>query len=315
MLSAVGLLSLLSAAPLLGCSSNSDQGGSASDFAAKYCALLMPCCTKYELPTDGANCRALFGSVSVGYDAAMGEACLREMKAAESNPDFCAGGNTLAPSCAKIYPQSTPVAGTKKPGEACKSNTDCATSPQGNVSCVSATFGSSSSSEICQLAIAGKEGDGPCTGTVHEKSTFSTSSGTGDRPAQTIVCDVKDGVYCPSTTSGAPPPSCTRIAEIGAPCLSSFGGYSCVTGAYCDSTSKTCKAKLAIGATCTTYGSYCVEGSYCEASTTKCTAQLAEGATCKTSEQCATHSCEKDKCVKPNLTGFAYLLICGPPKL
>ena len=82
---------------------------------------------------------SLFGSLTVGYDATAGDACLREMRAAQANPDFCGGGggNKLAPSCEKVFPRSS--GGTKKPGDACSTDSECATSAQGRVSCASKT--------------------------------------------------------------------------------------------------------------------------------------------------------------------------------
>jgi hypothetical protein len=299
----------------VGCSSSSnDQSANASEWAAKFCDLLGPCCAKYDLPTDGEICRRLY-SLPYGFDAAMGDACLREMKAAQSNPDFCASGNKVAPSCAKVYPTSGPTPGTKKPGEACSNDGDCATSTLGKVTCASKTDATTHvTTSVCQVAVAGKEGDGPCTATVDGNVTYGSGSSASMPPAQVIVCDVKDGVFCPSTSSTGPAPTCTRPADVGSACVDSFGGFSCVKGAYCSGSPATCKARLALGATCETFGSNCIEGAYCDETSLKCTSQLAEGAACTTSEQCSTHSCTNKKCAKPDLSGFGYLLICGPPK-
>ena len=309
-------LALVAVGVLAGaCSSSSDNSAAAQEWVAKYCDLLMPCCTKYGLASDGRQCRSLFGSLTVGYDATAGDACLREMRAAQANPDFCGGGggNKLAPSCEKVFPRSS--GGTKKPGDACSTDSECATSAQGRVSCASKTETGGARTSVCQVAIAGKEGDGPCSGTVDGNVTFGSGYSPSPPPSQTFVCEVKDGVDCPSTLSSTdPPPKCVRIGEIGSPCTSSFGSNSCVKAAYCDSADKTCKARIAVGEACFKFSSDCAIGAYCDDTTLKCTPAVAEGAACTTSEQCLSRNCDNKKCAKAgDLSALGYLLICGGP--
>lgn len=295
------------------CSSSSSSG--ASDFVGQYCDLEMPCCAKAGLSTNGSQCRAFLGAFtnSSSYDAAKGDACLKEMRAAQSNPDFCTGSSSLAPSCNGVF--ATSGGGTKKPGEACDTDSNCATSSQGKVRCASSYDSKGARTSVCQLQIPGKEGDAPCGGTIDGNSTyFSGSSSSGAPPAQIFTCDVKDGIYCKSSfATDAPPASCTRIAAIGAACEGSSSSYACVKGAYCDFVTSTCKAKASVGQPCSGSDT-CADGAYCDTSSgssSTCLAQLAEGADCTSSSQCISDTCNNKKCAKGSTGDLGLAFICG----
>jgi hypothetical protein len=158
------------------------------------------------------------------------------------------------------------------------------------------------------VQIAGKEGDTPCGGTIDGNVTYYSSSGSsGPPPARAYMCDVKDSLYCPTSTSTGPAPKCTRMAAVGAAC-DTGSQYSCVKDAYCDFSSKTCMANAAIGAACD-FGVKCVTGAYCDSTAKKCAATLADGSDCTSSEQCASDNCNNKKCQKSNTLGDAFL--CG----
>jgi hypothetical protein len=303
--------SILGLATLAGCSSNNSG---ASDFIAQYCDIVAPCCAKAGLRSDGSSCRAFLGAAvgSSAYDSAKGDACLREMRAASSKPDFCDMSGTDTPSCNGAFQGGS--SGTKKPGEPCDKDSDCAPSTQGKVDCASTYASGGAKTSVCQLQITGKEGDTPCGGTIDGNTTyFSGTTSTGAPPAQVYMCNVKDGLYCKSSfTTGAPPPVCTRISDIGGPCETSTQ-YACVKTAWCDFTDKTCKAKLAVGESCNSSAS-CAAGGYCDnttGGTNKCVAQLAEGSACSTSSQCLSNNCNNKKCAPGSTSNLGLAFICG----
>jgi hypothetical protein len=311
------LLSLVSLGLIAGaCSSSSGGAGTSSGFVNEYCGLVAPCCAKAGRPADGATCRSFYGALtsSATYDAAKGDACLAALRAASSRADYCDHGAPDADACDDVY-RLGGGSGTKKPGEACSEDGDCATSPLGKVDCATSYGTGGAKTSVCQLQLPGKEGDTPCGGTIDGNTTsFSSSSSGAAPPSQVFMCNVKDGIYCKYSysTTGAAPPTCTRIQDIGGACdSSSSSSYACVKTAYCDFTTKTCKAKLAIGEPCSG-SSTCAPGGYCDTtvgSTSTCKAQLPEGSACTSSSQCVTNNCNNKKCEKSS--DFGLSLICG----
>lgn len=307
----IGVLCAL-LATAFGCSSSSAGGttGTASgkdDFLSQYCAEFAPCCAKAGLPSDGAACRAVYGALTPSnYDAAAGNACLSEIRALSSSPTFCDNlGSTTgsAPSCKKVF-QTT--AGTVAPGGECTQDKDCAPSSEGSAKCASLYKGGTTIKK-CQIQIAGKAGDSPCVGTVDGNVTSYSSSGTAtDIPTKGYLCDVKDSVYCNSTSG-----KCTAISGVGGPCTSSYS-HECAKDAYCDLSSKTCAAKKPASAACT--GDQCITGTYCDDTTKVCTTQLAEGAACKTSKECLSNNCINSKCAKSGLSDLSLAFLCGSAK-
>ncbi len=290
---------------LVGCSSggSSTGAGSRDSFIAQVCDQYMPCCVKAGKPSDGAQCRAFYGAFAstAGYDAAVANACLTELKAASSSPTFCDDGmsSTKSPSCSRVF--SAPN-GTKKPGETCAEDGECAPSSEGTVDCRSA-FVSGATIKKCQVQVPGKLGDGPCLGTRDGNSTSYNSSGDTDVLPRGFMCDVKDGVRCDSTTD-----KCVAIAKIGEACTSTSSNV-CTKDAYCDTTAKQCVARKLAGAACESFSTQCAEGTYCDSKTKVCTTSVAVGGACTTSSECVTKSCVNSKCAVSSSLTTAFL--CG----
>jgi hypothetical protein len=297
------VISVFSAAAA--CSSG-DSGGSvaadSSSFISQLCAEYMPCCAKAGKPSDGAQCRAFYSAFtgSATYDAAAGSKCLEEVRAQKGSASFCDEGIS-APSCEKAFGSNT---GTKKPGEACSEDEECAPSAEGKVECASLFVGGSQIKK-CQVQVTGKLGDTPCAGTVDGNTTSFSGSGTAtDIPPKGYLCYVKDGLRCDSKTG-----ACAAIAKVGEAC-EGFGSYLCTKDAYCDTTAKKCVARKAVGAACTGFSSeQCVEGAYCDSTTKACVASLAVGAPCKSSNECASGSCVNSACAAGGDLTTAFL--CG----
>lgn len=289
---------------VLGCSSGSSGDSPQNTFVAQVCEQYMPCCAKAGKPSDGAQCRALYGAFAASstYDAAAADRCLAEIKVqAGTSPSFCEDGmsSSKVPSCAAVF--KTATSGTRKPGETCNEDSECAPSTEGKVDCRS-VFVASATIKKCQVQVAGKAGDGPCLGTVDGNLTSYNSSGDTDVLPRGYLCDVKDGLRCDSTTD-----KCVAIAKTGEACAST-GSYSCTKDAYCDG--KLCVTKKAAGAACDTFSDQCAEGTYCDSTTKACTTSLPVGAKCTSSSQCVTRSCSNGACAAAS-GSLTTALLCG----
>jgi len=297
---AVGF-ALLGAA--MGCSS--DGASSRDDFITKYCAEFAPCCAKVSRPTDGASCRVFVTALAPpSFDSSAADACLTELRAAATSPTFCdSAGSASGPSCNKVFGSA---AGTAKPGEVCTKDEECAPSAAGKVICAS-LFNNGTEIRKCQVQVAGKAGDSPCSGTVDGNVTSFSGSGTvTDVAPMTYLCNVADGVYCDSTSM-----KCAAIGMVGDACSAFGGSYSCAKTAYCDSATSKCTARKAAGDACTSFSDQCSAGNYCDDTTSKCVAALAVGAACASSQACASDSCVNGKCAAAGSDDLGLAFLCG----
>jgi len=293
-----------------GCSSggSGSTGGPASsrdEFFAQYCDVFAPCCAKAGLRSDGVACQALYGALAPsGYDAAAGNDCLREIRAASSSPTFCdsPGSTSSAPSCKRVF---SSTGGTVAPGGICTKDSDCAASAEGSVRCAT-LYKSGAEIRKCQVQISGgKAGDSPCVGTVDGSTTYYSGSSTAtDVAPRGYLCDIKDGVRCDSTAD-----KCVAISPIGGACTG--GSSDCVKDAFCDYKTKTCLAKLPAGSTCDTFGSQCMVGTYCDGTSKTCKAQLADGTACTDYKTCLSGSCVNGFCAKKSTTDLSLAFLCG----
>jgi hypothetical protein len=282
-------------------------GGDASTstgFIAKYCELLAPCCQKAGLPSDGNQCRTLLGAFTAAgaYDRSAGEQCLADMTAASGKPDFCADGTSGSDACDKVFEGGG--GGTKKPGETCTQDSDCASSTEGKVECQS-RFVMGMQKQQCQIQIKGKEGDTPCVGTVDGNVTsFSSSGSSTDIPARGYLCYMTDNLRCDSTSG-----SCVKLKASGEMCAGS--SLECVKASYCDFAQRKCLDRKATGAMCTST-TECADGNTCATVAPRtCVAQLADGAACTQSDQCRSGRCVNARCEKSSTGDFGLALLCG----
>jgi hypothetical protein len=271
-------------------------------FAAAYCDLLAPCCAMSKLATDGRQCRALIAGLAApaAFDGAAAEACLSESRAALATPAGCQGLLVeMTTSCDRVFQPNT---GTKKPGEACDDDDDCAPAPQGQVKCKAVNLGQEG--DQCQVLLRGAEGSKPCVGDV-EGAVTTYFSGGGTTTA--YLCHAADGLRCDPTLL-----ACARGKAVGEAC--SFGD-DCVKTATCDDATNKCVPRKALGAACTGSGGFandeCVEGAYCQASGT-CAAQRPNGAACNDDDECLGGDCRNGEC-RNGLLDFALGFLCGQP--
>lgn len=294
---------------IAGCSSGSGSAGDRDAFISQVCDLYMPCCSKAGKPSDGSQCRAFYGAFasSASYDAGAANLCLTELKASSASPTFCEDGmdNSKVPSCDKVFSGSS-SGGTKKPGETCSQDSECAPSTEGKVDCRT-LFKDGGTIKKCQIQITGKAGDTPCLGTVDGNLTSYNTSGTEtDVLPRGYLCNVKDGLRCDSTTN-----KCVAISKIGEACAG-FGSNLCTKDAYCDSTTKQCAARKPVGSACTSFSSeQCADGTYCDSASKTCKASLAVGAACTSSSECISKSCVNKVCDKTGGTDLTTAFLCG----
>jgi hypothetical protein len=300
---AVGLLVLLG----LSCGDSGGGAGSAESFIASYCDVFATnCCAKADLRTDGLQCRAFFGAFvsTAQYDKQKGEACLAAVREAAGKSDFCTTSSNPSPLvCESVFGMST---GTKKPGEACEEDDDCAASSEGEVECVS-SFNAGAEVRKCQVRVRGKAGDQPCVGDVDGGTTISNS--VTEIPTKGFLCHAQDGLRCDATTD-----SCTTFKAVGEACSSTSSfRRECVAEAYCDTTQRKCVPRKAVGVACTNTGlsqNECVDAAYC-GDAKQCIAQLTDGVACTSNRQCRSDNCLNSVCRPSTTSDFGLALLCG----
>ncbi len=298
---ALALLTLAAAA----CSSSGggSSASTSSQFVQQFCALLAPCCADAGLPSNGQQCTSLLDALTsqASYDAAAGQACLGALQQASSQPGFCSG-TMNEPACQQVFGGG--AAGTARPGQACKSDSDCAPAPGGGATCFFTGTADGGTAQACVQTLPGQPGSGPCLGDKTASGASYSWGGTTPLPPQAYVCDPGTGVTCNTTTR-----KCTALAPTGAPCMTDSD---CVAADHCDysgSGSPACAARLATGASCAASSDACASGDYCDMTTQTCAPGLADGAACTSSQPCASGICVNGKCGASGSAGLA--LFCG----
>ncbi|HVY31491.1 MAG TPA: hypothetical protein VHB79_33285 [Polyangiaceae bacterium] len=87
----------------VGCGGDGNSANSKDDFIAQFCDQFKPCCQAAGRPSDGAQCRAIYGALTPnsGFDSASGDACLDEFRAAGDKK--CDLSSLDTPSCDKAF--------------------------------------------------------------------------------------------------------------------------------------------------------------------------------------------------------------------
>jgi hypothetical protein len=245
------------------------------------------------------------GAASKGtYNASAGQACINALQAASKGATFCTdfGGNL--PQCNDVFGAAGGGAG---PGQPCNQDSDCAKASGGSAICYSQTTfvdGGTTSTSTCIQTQKGTAGQSPCVGTVQGNTTYFGLNG-GTPPGMGYTCDVASGIYCDSNTQ-----KCTALGTTGQTCS---GNQECVASDYCGfggTTGSTCQPRNPVGSMCMNNGTNpCVANAYCDTSSGTCKAQLATGSACTTNQQCASGTCNNNKC--SGSSNFGLALLCG----
>jgi hypothetical protein len=269
----------------LGCSKDKNA---AETFVDNYCAEVTKCCAGANLLADGKACRNQWALYALAgpYDAKAGGACLSEVRSQVSAGTFCKSlGRSFPATCAAVYGGGG--SGGKQPGDACRYDSDCATSSEGDVVCASANIAGTFVSR-CQVRIRGTAGSRPCAGTQEAGGFVNYSDPNAyEVPAKAYVCNLADGIQC---WYG----NCVALVAVGGPCDLS---NACVRSAYCHS--GTCTTRIAAGSTCTGGDSAeCADGNFCDSSSKQCTGKVANGGRCTDSAMCQSAYCLNNSCAE-----------------
>lgn len=293
----LGTALTLSLTTVVACGSD-DEGLTSAQFAAEYCALYRPCCQAAGLPVTQQGCNTLFGFIPL-QDAAAAQQCLDAWKVRAQDPNFCKLWDDPGPEvCQRAFPQGMGTGtgantGTAPPGATCDFESDCASSPRGEVSC---NHSFSDNRSFCQVRVPVTLG-APCAGTLEKNYLLITGDDSGP---ELPICLREQGLYCEDG-------SCQASVANGGACSSSAG---CSDG-YC--ASGVCTPRLPAGSSCRTEGDACDEQSRCDLTSQTCVALVPEGGPCQSGNECVTAACGSDgKCTKLDLGGaVALLLFCA----
>ncbi len=301
-----GSFALLAIAACGPSSSNtpSSVGMSPTEFATQYCSLVKPCCDGAGLSPATGCVNAIASFVPATFDGNAAQGCLDAIRASSSTPAFCNKGAALADHNACKFLST--ARGSVAVGGSCNNattNTECATSSEGQVGCV---FGKGGST--CTIQLRGDEGAAPCVNDSGADGSIPPGSGSLDgevAPTKGYYCDRSKGLHCLVSNH-----TCVKASPVGQACQ--YNDYECATGAYCDTTAKQCKATVAIGAPCPDYRS-CGVDAYCDstAQPPRCTKLGADGDACKGGVQCASGFCNVAKVCAAGFSGSTGALICA----
>ena len=265
----------------------------AEKFADSYCGEFAKCCAQAGLPSDGSVCRLLMSGGS--YNSQAGNACLAEMKSQVAAGTFCTSQGSSS-ACDNV---SGSGSGSKKPGETCNVDGDCASSSDGKVACAS-VYVNTTFINKCQVQVAGKVGDA-CAGTQDGDVFLSSSVDATDVAPRIVVCNTSDGIQCKSGT-------CAALAVTGASCGSTLD---CVRSAFCNPAGN-CAVRVAAGSACASGDDdECTDGNYCASGTKMCTAKGANGAACTKANMCQSSNCPSNTCQSNGLDNLGLTLLCG----
>jgi len=277
-------------------------------YADAICNNSGPCCQKYGFPYDASKCSAglraelekdlgeIAAVQGVAYDAAKAGECVAWVKKIVTQ---CivneADVEAMQKTCSAVWK------GSRKEGEACTTDSQCAGADTGQVECnetfVDGGFSGTCTKPTTSQAVRGVKGSA-CNSTCYSSTYGSECSGGGGTggggptpgPAE---CWIDDGLQCDDATY-----TCVDLVAEGQPC--SWSDF-CVKSAWCNS--GTCTPRSPVGGECAAamMTTACVDGAYCDEGTKKCVAQVPEGSPCTSGEQCATSRCESNKCIPRNV--------------
>lgn len=271
-------------------------------FSRDICELQMPCCAAVGRPSTGNACRALMTALapSVAFDPVNAERCLTDLRAAEREADFCRKAPEGFESCRRAY---SVRGGDKALGATCREDSECASSPDGEVLCT----GNAQASGICQVLRNGTEGDGPCIGVRRTDGGFVTfadesAEALGDAylclEAADLVCDQKTRT-CAARKPSSPFGPCTRHSSL-----------DCPMDQYCNADDR-CAPRFTIGASCTEREECEANTAFCDPASKTCANRRPAGSACTSARECeADGTCEAGVC-RSAVADLKWSFVCG----
>jgi hypothetical protein len=284
--------------------SGSSSGVSLTAFADQYCSLIEPCCADAGVSTSGFICHALLqqGPRDAMFNEVVAGPCLDALRQAQSSPDFCVTLGGIPPPCLRLFGEGVP--GGKPPGQACRSDEDCAPAPGGEASCGDFENLDGGPTSVCLQTLTGMAGSAPCvgdtTGAIATGFSFSQPGNFSPPTGPTYLCDLSQGVRCNPLTR-----ICTGPADAGSPC----GANGCSSTTYCDY-NLICTPRLAIGAACSNSIIPCDLAGQCDQASQTCAPLLGGGAACVGDQDCLSHFCHKGSCAASTYDSNV-VTICG----
>lgn len=246
-----------------------------SEYAKALCESIQTCCDSGKRAYDQIACEAsekksieqAMPDASISYDANAAGQCLATLRSVVSS---CADAPAaLKEPCQHIF------SGTKKPGESCANQFDCAAPSDGTSIC----NGDGAPGSQCIVVRSSPQKGDACLGggiPVSANATFSDCS--ADDGA--FYCDLKTSTCQPRPAIGdacdvdsvcGKGNACTGGKCAAAPAVNETCTYVCAAGLYCDAKSKKCVAQLKGGDTCPAFAvNPCASDGYCDHGT--CTA-------------------------------------------
>jgi hypothetical protein len=271
-----------------------------SELIDALCDSTGPCCALAGRDDGGKQCRSgLQAQLAQGVFAPRAAAdCLAALRT--STPErICELVSAPGSPCQMaIGPNRHP--GSKAPGEDCRIATDCAAAEDGEVVCRGGLPPPGApppptgpppgpiANPWCEDQVRGKEGDGPCVGTVLDRGIVQNPEGPGVRPARAYLCYRADNLQCDAQAGSR----CQKPKPAGALCRSDA---ECGKDAYCRAIVFTCRTLIPVGSPCNSEVA-CVDQAYCPLDTRTCTAWLAAGEACTSDGQCRSKVCEGGRC-------------------
>lgn len=293
------LASLLCA---LSCGSPDDAAMTYASFVDDLCEVQMPCCALASRPTAGTACRSFLEALQsqIVFDAASAKTCLADARAARDQQSFCARVPDGFESCQRAM---APRRGDRRLGDACMTDSECASSSRGKVTCTSSLL--SNNAGVCQLELIGRAGDSPCVGVATPDGVVRNNDDNNRLP-EAFVCAADGDLLCDDASTCVAREQPAPFGD-----CSPYAVYGCPDDQYCDSDQERCLPRRSLGAACRELAE-CARGTaYCDFDTGVCTARRADGQRCESAAQCSSIDCEHGVC-QPDIGGeLKWSLICG----
>jgi hypothetical protein len=254
------------------------------------CGLTEPCCARAGRADGGKHCRASLQDILARgvYDARAAGECLASLQG--STPEgICERVTAASSPCQRALVAPRP--GNKGPGDDCASDDECAAPPGDEVDCRRGPgpMGGGPGSGWCQVQRRGREGDGPCVGTVIDRGIVpGPPPPPGARQPVAFLCYREDDLQCDVAARAR----CEKPKAVGAGCRSDA---ECGKDAYCRAIVFTCVALKAVGAACNSEVA-CVDDAFCSLATHTCTPWIPAGEACEGSQQCRSNACQGGVC-------------------
>jgi hypothetical protein len=247
-------------------------------FLDSLLAAVQPCCARNGFDITGREDEWKQIRLARGFsrDASLRAACLADLQALAGTANCVPLGAAFDDPCVRLFAEPS---GPAPPGARCLSPADCAGAPHLITSC-----GTIVNAPICFAMTAGTLGSRPCTGQSGLDGEIFVSAQVTQPPRQ-FYCALADGLFCDPVSR-----SCATLLEAGSPCTDwrACASQTCLGSS--GGSLGTCAPVVGLGESCAR--AVCAEGTRCNTTTATCEARLATGATCQGGGDECVGSCD-----------------------